>query len=163
MEDKKTHFYSNCFSSHFLNYKGPIIQEEDDSEFKENLDKNLKEKFSDKGKIYNINLSMEKFMENQNKKQILSNLTQKDVENFLKEKELAMQKIIINEDLITNNTSEEYNDEKEKDNQTDKKPCNFLVFHGTFGKNECQKIMNQRHHHHHHHHHKQNLKKEDMN
>ena len=120
-------------------------------------------------------MPLEEFMQSQNKKHLSTNFDHKEVKKFLEEKDKAMQEIIINEDVLKsneieknnkkthfiNNNNENYLKTKNENNnkQYDNKSSHLLIFHGTFGKDQYGRIINQGHHHHHHHHH-HDLKKQ---
>ncbi len=171
MEGKKILIKNNCSSSSFLKFKGlDTIQNELVHEFKENIEKVSNSSPCKKNyqslKQNNIILPLEEFMQSQNKKHLTTKFSHKEVIKFLEEKDKAMQEIIINEEnneIENNNKPESINNDNEKylkyknennaDNQFDNKSSHILIFHGTFGKDEYQKIMEQNHHHHHHHRH----------
>ena len=179
MEDKKHPAKNNYSSSSFLKRNNlNSFQNENNNEFKENLEKisnsNPCEKYSESQKQNNITLSLEQFMENQNKKHLTTKFSHKDVEIFLKEKDKAMEEIIINEEINNENEKNENKNDTKNNNKNSNKSSQNLIFHGTFGKDEYDRIMNKEHHHHrhrhHHHHHKNNLEndsskktKEDKN
>ena len=175
MEDKKHLARNNYSSSTFLKRSNVnSFQNENNDEFKENFAKmsnsNPCQKYSESQKN-NITLSLEQFMENQSKKHLTTKFGHKDVEIFLKEKDKAMEEIIINEEINNENQKNDKNNDIKNNNNSNKSSQN-LIFHGTFGKDEYDRIMNKEHHHHHHHHHhhKENLEndsskkdKEDIN
>ena len=165
MEDKKHQARNNYSSSTFLNRNNLDGFQNVDEEFKENFEKisnsNPCKKYSESQKYNNHNLSLEQFMKNQNKKHLTTKFGHKDVAIFLKEKDKALQEIIINEEINESENSENKNDIKDENNSN--KSSHNLIFHGTFGKDQYNRIMNKEHHHHHHrhhhhhHHHKDNL------
>jgi len=180
MENKKNHpIKNNCLSSSYLKYNGlNNLQNEKEEKFKEN-----NEKFSNSSPDKNhyesqkhiTNISLEQFMKTQNKKHLTTKFSHKDAEKFLKEKEKAMEKIIIEEDIINSSGNEEEKNENKNDinyNKNYKKlkqennTSQFVIFHGTFGKEEIQSLNKDHHHHHHHrhhHHHHHHLKKQNQN
>ena len=121
-----------------------------------------------------LKLTLQQFMENQEKKHLSTKFNKKEVASFLKEKDAAMEEINIDEnipkkseyeikyvnkeepDLINNeNALNNVNNIVINQTQNDNKSSHILIFKGTFGKDEINRIMNQEHenHHHHHHHH----------
>ena len=107
----------------------------------------------------NIKLSLEQFMENQEKKHLSTKFNKKEVESFLKDKDAAMEEINIDENIFDKDLNNEHNNIN-KNNiiinkaQNDNKYSHILIFKGTFGNEQFNKILNEeRHHHHHHHHH----------
>ncbi len=187
METKIHPYKSNYLSSSDLKFKGlNNLNTEIDSEYKENMEKALNsspcKKYAESSKQTNIHLSLLNFMENQNKKHLSTKYTHKDVEHFLKEKNKALEEIVIDENLSENKDTDEniennnksnmcneknLKNEEKKNNQYDNKNSHLLIFHGTFGNDEYEKIINQKdhhhhhnHHHHHHHHHHHDLKKQ---
>ena len=189
MSDEKRQIKNNCLSSSFLQFKGlNTLQNEIDHEFKENFEKvsnsNPCKKYYESLKQNKIILPLEEFMQNQNKKHLSTNFDHKEVQKFLEEKDKAMQEIIINEDILKsneseknnkkthfiNNNNEKYLKTKNENNnkQYDNKSSHLLIFHGTFGKDQYGRIINQGHHHHHHyhhhhHHHKHHLENSPLN
>ena len=144
----------------------------------------------------NINLSLSQFMENQDKKHLSTKFNHKDVKKLLKEKDKAMEKIVFEDESLDENdkTDNEENGERSKSKIEDRnkniklnkendenknknnnknennKNNNILIFHGTFGEDKHNEIMNldhhhrhSHHHHHHHHHHQDNHKLESQN
>ncbi len=96
----------NCSSSNFLNFKGfNNIHDEINGEGKES--NSGKSKICSKSiKNNNVKLSLIQFMENQNKKHLSTKFAHKDVEVFLKEKDKAMEEIIMDEDVIIKDIDE---------------------------------------------------------
>ena len=192
MLEKISHIKNNCSSSGFLKYKEFYgIHGEMNRHHK---DKNDKISNSNQSRIYSkshkhskVNLSLIKFMENQDKKHLTTHFSHKDVEKFLKEKDKAMEKIVFEDDLISNkdntiakekNIAKEHNEKSIKFNtdinniQGDNKSSHIVIFHGTFGKDKYDRLVNtanpEHHHHHHHHHHKHHhldshIKEENQN
>ena len=175
MKENKAHpARNNYLSSSELKYKR---LDNIHDKFKENFGKiydlNQPKKYAESHHHHNTNLSLVKFMEEQNKKHLSTNFDHKNVEKFLNEKDKAMEEIIIDED--SEKTRESGNDkDNDKDNskekncneklvkfheETNKKTKNdnnnnnIFIFHGTFGKDEYDRIKNNEHHHHHHKHH----------
>lgn len=176
-------YKNNCLSSSLLkfaiiNSKNNINKNRDIECCKNCTENELNEqnftqakKFAVSVKPKAINMSLIQFMENQNKKKISTKFADKDAEIFLIEKDKAMEEIIIDEDIlmdntdnnnstnITNNNSNHNNKSNHHDNKTSK----ILVFRGTFGEDKIGEFMTQeqfhnhlhhhRHHNHHHHHH----------
>ena len=175
MENKNRHpIKNNSLSSSFLLCKGlNMLQNKSHKQLKEDDEKvshSSPTKNHSESQKNNNKLSLEQFMENQNKKHLTTKFAHKDAEKFLKEKDKAMEKIIIEEDIINNNEIEEdtnendMNDNNNKENNIkdkklvqENKGSNLLIFNGTFGKEEYLSILNnekENHHHHHHHHHR---------
>ena len=177
---------NNCSSSSFLKYREFYgIHGEMNGHHKnkneKNSNSNQSRKYSKSHKHNNINLSLIKFMENQDKKHLTTLFSHKEVEKFLKEKDKAMEKIVIEDDLINNkentiskeaNITKDNNEKSVKFNidinniQNDNKSSHLVIFHGTFGKDEYDRLINtanpeHHHHHHHHHHHLDNHNKEE--
>ena len=115
----------------------------------------------------NNKISLHQFMENQEKKHLSTKFNKKEVDDFLKEKNAAMEEINIDEDIPrkidieNNNVNNLENNENNKNNvnniiinssPNDNKSSHILIFKGTFGNDEYNRIMNQEHKHHHHHH-----------
>ena len=164
MEDKKHPLRNNCISSKILQCNGlSNLHKEMQKEFKNEVEEipssNPSKKYTESLSTNNINLCLKQFMENQNKKQLSTKFGHKYVEHFLKEKDEAMQEIIVNEEIKEN--SEIENDDNKnglKNNngrcsKCDNNTSHLLIFHGTFGVDEYNKKINGEHHHHHHHHH----------
>jgi hypothetical protein len=165
---------NTCCSSSFLKYKEFYGIHGDMSGHHKNdkiSNQNQSRKYSKSHKHINRNLSLIKFMENQDKKHLTTHFSHKEVEKFLKEKDKAMEKIIIEDDLINNkentiaketNIAKDNNEKSVKFNndinniQGDNKSSHIVIFHGTFGKDEYNRVVNtakpENHHHHHHHH-----------
>lgn len=187
---------NNYLSSNFLKFKGlynsperinGALKENKDTDNNSNQSKQLSETQLRK----NISLSLNKFMENQDKKHLSTNFNHKDVKKFLKEKEKAMEEIIIEDESIDDenlndneekedrskpkvkdknksvNFKEEKNQNKSKDNSSNENN-NILIFHGTFGEDKFNEIVKAQnlhkhsHHHHHHHHHHVNENKNNL-
>lgn len=165
--DKKQLYKDNYPSSSFLDFNGlKSLKYDINEDSNENTDtvtnSSPTKNYSRSTKNNKVNnLSLVKFMENQNKKRLTTNFSHKDVVIFLKEKDKAMAKIIIEEEMVKNKESNEKNEKEESNNVKDdeEKNENKIEFHGTFGKEDCEKIKkhhhhhNHSHHHHHHHHH----------
>lgn len=186
----------NCVSSGFLKFKG-LYNDHDEinNKYKENkdIDKNSSQtkQLSEAQLQKNISISLIQFMENQDKKHLTTNFNHKDIKKFLKEKEKAMEEIIIEDeskDDENENDNEEKEDrselkikdksksvkfKKEKDeninnNNSKNENNNILIFHGTFGEDKYNEIVKAQHrhrhshHHHHHHHHHENENKENL-
>ena len=115
----------------------------------------------------NIKISLQQFMENQEKKHLSTKFNKKEADNFLKEKNVAMEEIKIDEDIpkkIDNENNDVNNLENNENNKNninniiinqspnDNKSSHILIFKGTFGKDEYNRLLNQEHNHHHHHH-----------
>ena len=191
---------NNCLSSGFLQFKGLYNIHEDDinGESKGNkesaINSNQLKLLSETHLQKNINLSLSQFMENQDKKHLSTKFNHKDVKKLLKEKDKAMEKIVFEDESLdendkTDNEENGYrskskiedrnkniklnkeNDENKNSNKSDNnKNNNILIFHGTFGEDKCNEIMNNdhhhrhsHHHHHHHHHHQDSHKLESQN
>ena len=188
---------NNCLSSGFLKFKGLYkFHDGVNGEIKEgkDMDKNSNQakQLSETKLQKNISSSLIQFMENQDKKHLSTYFNHKDVQKFLKEKEKAMEEIIIEDDLMDEknengnedkddkskpkikdkNKSLEFqkeNDEYKRKNINSNENSNILIFHGTFGEDKCNEIMKTQHHHrhshhhHHHHHHPDNQKTENLN
>ena len=175
MKDKFCPKKNNCSSSNFPKSHKNLLHYEIANQYKENLEKNLNsnntQKYAESQKKIRSFYILEKFMQNQDKKHLSTKFAHKDVEKFLKEKDKAMEEIIINEDIMNINENKELSNEialakndgnEEKGliseneiikNSPDTKSRHFLIFKGTFGKNEYEKLKNENHHHHHQHHH----------
>ena len=157
MEAKKNNKIKNhCLSSNFNKYNVlDSLQNQKKEKNKENGDKisNLSpfQKYPGSQK-HTINLSLEQFIQNQNKMHLTTKFSHKD-KKFLKEKDKAMEKIIIEEDIISNSGNEEKNKDNNINKNNKNKTSHIVIFNGTFGEDEYQKIINNGHHHHHHHHH----------
>ncbi len=166
--DKKQLYKNNCSSSSFLDFNGlKSLKFDINEDSNENTDtvtnSSPSKNYSRSTKNKKVsNLSLAKFMENQNKKRLTTNFAHKDVVIFLKEKDKAMEKIIIEDEMIKSKETNEKNDEEENNNVNDEEENNNvddveennkknIEFRGTFGKEDCEK--NQKHHHHHHNHH----------
>ena len=190
---------NNCLSSGFLQFKGLYNIHEDDinGESKGNkesaINSNQLKLLSETHLQKNINLSLSQFMENQDKKHLSTKFNHKDVKKLLKEKDKAMEKIVFEDESLdendkTDNEENGYrskskiedrnkniklnkeNDENKNSNKSDNnKNNNIFIFHGTFGEDKCNEIMNNdhhhrhSHHHHHHHHHQDSHKLESQN
>ena len=101
MENKNRHpIKNNSLSSSFLQCKGlNMLQNKRHKQLKEDDDEKVSnssptKNHSESQKNNNIKLSLEQFMENQNKKHLTTKFTHKDAEKFLKEKDKAMEEII---------------------------------------------------------------------
>jgi len=112
----------------------------------------------------NIKISLEQFMENQEKKHLSTKFNKKEVESFLKDKDAAMEEINIDENISDKkeNPNNKINNENNNENKNsiiinkapnDTKSSHILIFKGTFGNEQFKKILNEEHHHYHHHHH----------
>lgn len=201
MKEKSNHpIKNNCLSSGFLQFKGlyNIHDEDINGESKGNkesaINSNQPKQFSDTHIQKNINMSLIQFMENQDKKHLSTNFNHKDAKKFLKEKDKAMEKIIFEDESLDENdkTDNEEKEDRNKSNIKDKNESfnfnkendenknnnknennNILIFHGTFGEDKVNEILNRgqhhqhhrhsHHHHHHHHHHQDNHKLESQN
>ena len=198
MKEKSNHsIKNNCLSSGFLQFKGLYKIHDDDTNGKLNgnkesgINSNQPKLFSETHLQKNINISLIQFMENQDKKHLSTNFNHNEVKKFLKEKDKAMEKIVIEDesldenDKTDNEEKEERNSSKAKDrnksfkfdkeinankNNNKKENNNILIFHGTFGEDKFNEITNMghhhghsHHHHHHHHHHQDNHKSQSQN
>ena len=163
---KTDHIPKNCLSSTALfTFKGINLEEE------KALPKAL---CLASEKQNHIKISLQQFLENQEKRHLSTKFNRKEVDTFLKEKDAAMEEIKIDEDIpkkkefeITNAdlaNNEKLNKENNLNNlnsitinqtQDDKNSSHILIFKGTFGKDQFNRLVNQenKHHHHHHHHH----------
>ena len=107
----------------------------------------------------NIKISLEQFMENQEKKHLSTKFNKKEVESFLKDKDAALEEINIDENIFNKDLNNENNNINKNSiiinkAQNDNKYSHIFIFKGTFGNEQFNKILNEeRHHHHHHHHH----------
>ena len=106
----------------------------------------------------NIKISLEQFMENQEKKHLSTKFNKKEVESFLKDKDAAMEEINIDENIFDKDLNNENNNINKNSiiinkAQNDNKYSHILIFKGTFGNEQFNKILNEEHHHHHNHHH----------
>lgn len=106
----------------------------------------------------NIKISLEQFMENQEKKHLSTKFNKREVESFLKDKDAAMEEINIDENIINKDLNNENNNVNKNSiiinkAQNDNKYSHILIFKGTFGNEQFNKILNEEHHHHQHHHH----------
>ena len=120
----------------------------------------------------NTKLTLLQFMENQEKKHLSTEFNKKEVDAFLKEKDAAMEEINMDEDIPKRKETEKKNADDEENNRTNKennlnnvnsiiinqtqsdnKSSHILIFKGTFGKDEYNRLVNEEHKHHHHHHH----------
>ena len=109
----------------------------------------------------NIKISLEQFMENQEKKHLSTKFNKKEVESFLKDKDAAMEEINIDENIFNKDLNNENNNINKNSiiinkAQNDNKYSHIFIFKGTFGNEQFNKILNEEHHHHHHHHHHHN-------
>lgn len=197
MKENSNHpIKNNCLSSGFLKFKGLYnIHGDTNGEFKENnesaINSNKQKQLLETHVEKNINLSLIQFMENQDKKHLSTNFNHNEVKKFLKEKDKAMEKIVIEDESIDENdkTDHEEKGDRAKSKMEDRKGCvkfnkknnenknnnkkesnNILIFHGTFGEDKFNEITNinhhhhhSHHHHHHHHHHQDNHKLENQN
>ena len=106
-----------------------------------------------------MRITLEQFMENQEKKHLSTKFNKKEVDFFLKEKDQAMEEINIDENISNNKKKIKFaepseNIENKVNNiMNDNKSSHILIFKGTFGKDEYNRITNEEHHHHHHHRH----------
>ena len=106
-----------------------------------------------------MRITLEQFMENQEKKHLSTKFNKKEVDFFLKEKDQAMEEINIDENISNNKNKvkfaepSENNENKVNNIINDNKSSHILIFKGTFGKDEYNRINNEEHHHHHHHRH----------
>lgn len=83
------------------------------------------------------------------KKHLSTNFNRKEVDTFLKEKDAAMEEITIDEDIqqikegeknnVNNNDNIENN--MDKINGEDNKSSHILIFKGTFGKDEYNRLV----------------------
>ena len=105
----------------------------------------------------NMRITLEQFMENQEKKNLSTKFNKKEVDSFLKEKDQAMEEINIDENISNNKKKfaepSENIENKVNNIMNDNKSSHILIFKGTFGKDEYNRINNEEHRHHHHHHH----------
>ena len=105
----------------------------------------------------NMRITLEQFMENQEKKNLSTKFNKKEVDSFLKEKDQAMEEINIDENISNNKKKfaepSENIENKVNNIMNDNKSSHILIFKGTFGKDEYNRINNEEHHHHHHHRH----------
>ncbi len=121
-----------------------------------------------------LKITLHQFIENQEKKHLSTNFNRKEVDTFLKEKDAAMEEITIDEDIqqikegeknnVNNNDNIENN--MNKINGEDNKSSHILIFKGTFGKDEYNRLVEKgehKHHHHHHHHHHQHYNHNNNN
>jgi hypothetical protein len=190
---------NNCLSSDLLKFKGLYnIHDGINGQFKENknIDKNSTQynQLSETHLQKNLSSSLIQFMENQDKKHLSTNFNHQNVKKFLEEKEKAMEKIIFEDESLDENDktdneekedrnksnikdkNESFNFNKENDenkNNNKKENNNILIFHGTFGEDKVNEILNRdqhhqhhrhsHHHHHHHHHHQDDHKLESQN
>ena len=180
---KSGHLSSNLLKLAIINSKKNLKKNKDieccknctENEFNESNFKKAK-KFAESVKHKAINMPLIQFMENQNRKKLSTKFSDKDAEKFLNEKDKAMEEIIIDENIlmdntdnnnctnITNNNSNHNNKSKHnnKSNHHDDKTSKLLVFRGTFGEDKIGEFIKQeqiknhlhrhRHHNHHHHH-----------
>ena len=106
-----------------------------------------------------MRITLEQFMENQEKKHLSTKFNKKEVDFFLKEKDQAMEEINIDENISNNKKKIKFADPSENieikvnNIMNDNKSSHILIFKGTFGKDEYNRINNEEHRHHHHHHH----------
>ena len=154
------HFQKNYFSSSAL-----ATYKEFNLGNKEELPKEL---CMASDKQNNMRITLEQFMENQEKKHLSTKFNKKEVDFFLKEKDQAMEEINIDENISNNKKKIKFAEPSEnKVNNiiNDNKSSHILIFKGTFGKDEYNRINNEehRHHHHHHHHHHQSHQHHDDN
>lgn len=105
----------------------------------------------------NMRITLEQFMENQEKKNLSTKFNKKEVDSFLKEKDQAMEEINIDENISNNKKKfaepSENIENKVNNIMNDNKSSHILIFKGTFGKDEYNRINNEEHRHHHHRHH----------
>ena len=85
----------------------------------------------------NIKISLEQFMENQEKKHLSTKFNKKEVESFLKDKDAALEEInideiIFNKDLNNENNNINKNSIIINKAQNDNKYSNIFIFTGTF-------------------------------
>lgn len=154
-ENKRNHHIkNNCLSSNFFNYNDlntlPKRNAKSSIENDEKASNSNPSKINSKSQNH-IKSSLSLFMQKQNQKHLTTNFSHKDVDKFLKEKDKAMEEIILEEDNISNNQNKNdiNTNEDENKNQVFSRQ---VKFHGTFGKDEYQKNRKNVHHHHHHHH-----------
>ena len=145
------HFQKNYFSSSAL-----ATYKEFNLGNKEELPKEL---CMASDKQNSMRITLEQFMENQEKKHLSTKFNKKEVDFFLKEKDQAMEEINIDENISNNKKKIKFaepseNIENKVNNiMNDNKSSHILIFKGTFGKDEYNRINNEEHHRHHHHHH----------
>ena len=142
------HFQKNYFSSSAL-----ATYKEFNLGNKEELPKEL---CMASDKQNSMRITLEQFMENQEKKHLSTKFNKKEVDFFLKEKDQAMEEINIDENISNNKKKVKFAEPSEnKVNNiiNDGKSSHILIFKGTFGKDEYNRINNEEHHHHHHRHH----------
>ena len=143
------HFQKNYFSSSAL-----ATYKEFNLGNKEELPKEL---CMASDKQNNMRITLEQFMENQEKKNLSTKFNKKEVDSFLKEKDQAMEEINIDENISNNKKKfaepSENIENKVNNIMNDNKSSHILIFKGTFGKDEYNRINNEEHRHHHHHHH----------
>ena len=138
--DKKQLYKNNCSSSSFLDFNGlKSLKFDINEDSNENTDtvtnSSPSKNYSRSTKNKKVsNLSLAKFMENQNKKRLTTNFAHKDVVIFLKEKDKAMEKIIIEDEMIKSKETNEKNDEEENN------IINNKVEEGTVEKEEEMKL-----------------------
>ena len=119
---EKKHLYkNNCSSANFFDFNGlKSLNYEINEGSNENTgisNSSPSKKYSQSTKNNKINsLNLVKFMENQSKKRLTTNFAHKDVVNFLKEKDKAMEKIIIDEEIIKNKDISENHENKDNCN-----------------------------------------------
>ena len=185
---------NNYLSSGFLQFKRLYnIHDDINDEFKGNkesiINSNQQKQLSEKYLQKNINLSLIQFMQNQDKKHLSTNFNHNNVKKFLKEKEKAMEKIVIEDESLDENHKNHNKEKKDKikseikdknksikfnkvnieNKNNNKNDNNILIFHGTFGEDKFNEIKNIEHHHrhshfhhhHHHHHHHQDKSKNE--
>ena len=145
------HFQKNYFSSSAL-----ATYKEFNLGNKEELPKEL---CMASDKQNRMRITLEQFMENQEKKHLSTKFNKKEVDFFLKEKDQAMEEINIDENISNNKKKIKFaepseNIENKVNNiMNDNKSSHILIFKGTFGKDEYNRINNEEHRHHHHRHH----------
>ena len=143
------HFQKNYFSSSAL-----ATYKEFNLGNKEELPKEL---CMASDKQNSMRITLEQFMENQEKKHLSTKFNKKEVDSFLKEKDQAMEEINIDENISNNKKKfaepSENIENKVNNIMNDNKSSHILIFKGTFGKDEYNRINNEEHHHHHHHRH----------
>ena len=103
-----------------LNFSGlESIRDERENELKVKAESNSDSTSSkiETQKNENTNSSIEQFIKNQSMKHLSTKFSHKDIVDFLKEKDKAMQKIKINEDIDTTNEDEEEEEENQNDKQ----------------------------------------------
>jgi len=148
-----------CSASSLVNFKNiHILKKELKIESKENIQKISNSNVCKKNEIKDINLSLIKFMVNHNKMHLSTKYGHKESEKFLKEKDKAMEKIELNEEIEKNNIENKCSLSENKNN---KNLSHLVIFHGTFGKEALKEHHHHHQHHHRHHHHHHHNHSED--